>query len=117
MITSFNLYAQEERSSNATYTINLDYFIYYEYEVDINNITLPFVVQVPVTPTGTVIGVNGPCMPHITNWSVSNGYLIITYTNEDEIAEIRRGGDFYIEVGSTDEPAGYSGYAVKLKVQ
>lgn len=116
-MASFSVYAQEESSASVIYTANLDYYVYYEYEVDINNITLPLVVQVPVPPTGTVIGVNGPCMPNVRNWTVSNGYLTITYTHEDQIAEIRRGGYYYIEVGSTDVPAGYSGYAVRLKVE
>lgn len=59
-MASFSVYAQEESSASVTYTANLDYYVYYEYAVDINNITLPLVVQVPVPPTGTVIGVNGP---------------------------------------------------------
>ena len=32
-MASFSVYAQEESSASVTYTANLDYYVYYEYEI------------------------------------------------------------------------------------
>lgn len=97
----------------------LGYIIYHEYRVNSSDITLPFVVQVPAPPTGTIVQVNGPTMPNITNWSVSNGILTITYTNMDQFDEILIGGTFYIETQVTPAPEStypYRNYAIRLVV-
>ena len=82
-----------------------------------DEITLPFVVKVPA-PYEPVIGISGPVRPNITNWTVSDGYLTITYTQEREIVDLRSGGTFYIEVATSPIPTvgDYHGYAIELKV-
>lgn len=127
-MASFSVYAQEVNPENEDKSNNsvedwrisnnpeLGYIIYHEYEVYSSNITLPFVVQVPAPPTGTLVQVNGPAMPNIANWSISNGMLTITYTNMDQIEEILRGGIFYIETRVTPAPDPYRNYAIRLVV-
>lgn len=76
-----------------------------------DEITLPFVVKVPA-PYEPVIGISGPVRPNITNWTVSDGYLTITYTQEREIVDLRSGGIFYIEVATSP----LKGYVIELEV-
>ena len=76
-----------------------------------DEITLPFVVKVPA-PYEPVIGISGPVHPNITNWTVSDGYLTITYTQEREIVDLRSGGIFYIEVATSP----LKGYVIELEV-
>ena len=76
-----------------------------------DEITLPFVVKVPA-PSEPVIGISGPVRPNITNWTVSDGYLTITYTQEREIVDLRSGGTFYIEVATSP----LKGYVIELEV-
>ena len=76
-----------------------------------DEITLPFVVKVPA-PYEPVIGISGPVRPNITNWTVSDGYLTITYTQEREIVDLRSGGTFYIEVATSP----LKGYVIELEV-
>ena len=76
-----------------------------------DKITLPFVVKVPA-PYEPVIGISGPVHPNITNWTVSDGYLTITYTQERDIVDLRSGGTFYIEVATSP----LKGYVIELKV-
>ena len=69
-------------------------------------------------PSEPVIGISGPVRPNITNWTVSDGYLTITYTQEREIVDLRSGGTFYIEVATSPIPTidGNHGYAIELEV-
>ena len=76
-----------------------------------DEITLPFVVKVPA-PYEPVIGISGPVHPNITNWTVSDGYLTITYTQERDIVDLRSGGIFYIEVATSP----LKGYVIELEV-
>lgn len=76
-----------------------------------DEITLPFVVKVPA-PYEPVIGISGLVRPNITNWTVSDGYLTITYTQEREIVDLRSGGTFYIEVATSP----LKGYIIELVV-
>ena len=76
-----------------------------------DEITLPFVVKVPA-PYEPVIGISGPVRPNITNWTVSDGYLTITYTQERDIVDLRSGGIFYIEVATSP----LKGYVIELEV-
>lgn len=93
------------------------YIIYHRVDVSADEITLPFVVKVPA-PSEPVIGISGPVRPNITNWTVSDGYLTITYTQESEIIDLRSGGTFYIEVATSPIPTidGNQGYAIELVV-
>ena len=130
-MTSFGAYAQEVNTENEDNSNNfvedwrisdnpeLGYKIYHEYEVYSNNITLPFVVQVPVPPTGTLVQVNGPATPNVPNWSVSNGTLTITYTYMDQVEAFLRSGICYIETRVVPGPENvypYRNYAIRVIV-
>lgn len=79
--------------------------------LDKSNITLPLVIQVPA-PSERIIEINGPVRPNNENWTISNGYLNITYTHEYQIFDLYDGGVFYIEVETS--PMMY--YVIKLIV-
>lgn len=96
------------------------YIIYHELVIFESDIVIPYVVQIPAPPTGTVVQVNGPARPNIPNWSVNNGILTITYTEENEVADIREKGVFYIETRVTPAPEPFTppfrNYAVRVIV-
>ena len=114
-ITDFNSEIKSE-------VINEDsngYIVYTQHKVKKGEITLPFIIQVPIPPTGSVIGISGPGLSYITNWNVSGGYLTITYTKEIEIMDIRHVGTFYIEVPTSPMPSTNpnKGYVIELIVE
>ena len=64
--------------------------------VNSKGITLPFTITVPV-PAGTVKSVSGPCNANMTNWTVNNGNLSITYTRPLDIGCLEDPDIYYIE--------------------
>ena len=64
--------------------------------VNSQGITLPFTITVPV-PAGTVKSVSGPCNANMTNWTVNNGNLSITYTRPVDIGCLEDPDTYFIE--------------------
>lgn len=113
MLLPFCIYGSNEKVENVVINHNetTEYNVWATVQLSVSDIALPLTIKVPA-PSETVIGISGPCKPSITNWTVENGYLTITYTNRTEIFELTSGGTFYIEVAT--DPMMY--YAIELIV-
>ena len=69
-------------------------------EVDLSEQTYPMFVTVNI-PSGTVLGVSGPCHP-VTNWSVSGSQLNIILYSRD-FMDLDPGMTGYLEISTTDK--------------
>lgn len=80
--------------------------------IDGSSITLPYTITVPAPPLGTIVNVAGPCNENMTNWSVQNGELRITYTEAHDILCLQDPDCYYIET-----PTIYNGSIIKYKIK
>ena len=71
-------------------------------------VTVPYTITVPAPPLGTIINIGGPCNENMTNWSVQNGQLSITYTSPHDILCLQDPDIYYIET-----PTIYEGKIMK----
>lgn len=111
-LCTINAVNEEDTKEAITLTDRVDaYTILADVQLSTNEVVTPLVIRV-AAPSETIIGINGPCMPNITNWKVENGYLTITYTRNDEIMEMSAPGIYYIEVATN--PMRH--YAIRLTI-
>lgn len=89
-----------------------DVITYWTMDIDGSSITLPYTIAVPAPPLGTIVNVAGPCNENMTNWSVQNGELRITYTSAHDILCLQDPDTCYIET-----PTIYNGNMMKYKIR
>ena len=94
---------QQETTRGGTYT---------SITINSSSITVPYTITVPAPPLGTIINIGGPCNENMTNWTVQNGLLSITYTEPHDILCLQDPDTYYIET-----PAIYEGNVIAYKIE
>ena len=76
--------------------------------INSKTVTVPYTITVPAPPLGTIVNIGGPCNENMTNWSIQNGQLSITYTSPHDILCLQDSDIYYIEA-----PTIYEGKIMK----
>lgn len=88
--------ANNENKNAEMIKAQTDYIDYATITIDGSSITLPYTITLPA-PNGTILNVGGPCNENMTNWTVQNGYLKITYTEPYDIMCLQDPHIYFIE--------------------